>query len=1188
MNVQQFLQGTIPGDYHSLSDHQHLCQIHQNLLTTQQNVLQPAGKGDQLASGLVESSVMEQFNSLTNLHNETLSRILDRHAEVQNRLDAWEKYNGDQNKLLNWLKGIEKERERMQLRYMHIRRIPKLLSRIQNLLDKVPQGEDQADDLQRQQNQLLQFCDDALATSIRMEHVAIKQRLSNLQAGLDTWKQFLDRITILVKTYEDTVFRIQKEFDEIQEIINETVLHQQTSHSVLSNKLDILRNTKDRLTATSNTLQQLSQMQEQLKECLSPSDMKTINQKMWLLRHQHDDLEHQLANLCLQLEEKLGIRSMFEARHTKFITWVNDVEKRLNQDYDMNQTLLEPKELLRKLETELQAEMALKEREYNWLVKTGKDIYESCGEEYADVTAKQIIQTRTEEVVDEWDRLDQIGKSRFNKINDLMQTIFQLEERIAEIRAWLTQIEIQLAKPLVFEGCTQEVIDRKLQEHDKLKKSIENKSGNISEVLNLCDLVLNDPDINKANFSTENISNAVVNIEKRWKIVCGQSAERKRKINLIWKLLQEVTKLSERDERWVSEKEKALNNLDKPTSSLGKDEIQKLIYEVETEIKDIESHEPAFQILSQTYSKLNTAPGIEPKNIQELTSRTRVIIVRWENLLPKARAILNQLQTELAPFREFSVAHEDAIVGLTKLDAQVTELQHLLPEKVSPQERLKKLNEIEKQLTLQTPNLENADKLGLQIMKKSTTKEVELIQEMIDEYQILCRNLHERITYIKTEIETIIIESRPQEVDESVQVETLKFERDSAVQVNTLPPQLQKMTSISAKDAYLVELEAALEECKANLRQLEENVNKEIPKQGSAELPTSSKKIANMSASCLTSTELIKHLHDLLINECEATDIEAYSEEVIELLERFRILLVRAKDKEQKLRELRTAACDAYNLLCTHEAGRILCPLCTKRNWAQLDNDLWRLEKWLQVAEGTQKTQKNPPSNIEYLEDVIQDHREFLLDLDSHKSIVRSLNIVGTHLADHSEDTSKADELRVRLETDNRRWDVICHHATAWQVQLQRALMNNQQFHSIISELCIWLEKNEKKIRASEPVDLTAPHDIIEAKYQRFLDLRVELERCEPRVLSLQEAANQLFREEAPEGSSTIYRRLTELRLKLQSLIKLTGVYTLKLGAVLGRDPNAIGYSASSASTSGLPLQSLNYDVSLMERCTIL
>lgn len=87
---------------------------------------------------------------------------------------------------------------------------------------------------------------------------------------------------------------------------------------------------------------------------------------------------------------------------------------------------------------------------------------------------------------------------------------------------------------------------------------------------------------------------------------------------------------------------------------------------------------------------------------------------------------------------------------------------------------------------------------------------------------------------------------------------------------------------------------------------------------------------------------------------------------------------------------------------------------------------------------------------MEALEDAIQDLRELLLDLDSHKSIVTSLNIVGEHLADHAPDGGKARDLRQRLAELNTLWDNVCRRAAEWQDALQSALMEvSYFFHSI-------------------------------------------------------------------------------------------------------------------------------------------
>lgn len=890
-HVQTFLASGLPEDYSSLAENRRLCEIHQNLLSSQQSVLL---KSD--TSSTVDPALAEQFNSLTNLHNETLSRIIDRHTEIEVRLSAWDKYRNDQAQLLEWLKEKEKERTQLQLRYIHLRRVPHLLGRIETLIEQIPIAEIDADNLRKQQAYLLRFCNDAHATSIRMEHAAIAQRTINLRAALETWRDFLTKIINLGHQYDAKVKELKSHFENAQTLINVTSNDLPNSTADIESKLKQLRSQRVKITSLLPDLEQISVIQEELKECISPNDMKTIRQMVWILWQQQAELDLQLSALINQIEERLSLNALFLAKYERLMQWMDSVEKRL--DTESRSRLRDPEDLIRRLEKELDSEISLREREKEWLLLNGNELLTFfAANTVNDKQQRTEIQNKLKLIVDRWERLKYLCKSRSKKIQDLKTTMLRLQERIAMIRSWLYQMEVDLSIPLSFESAKEESVKQVNQEHDNHQRAIEKESSCVGEVLNLCEMLLSDVDTWKAQFNTETLQSAVQNLDRRWKNVCSLSADKKRRIHSIWKLLQEVLSIANSQNKWVTQQEKDLEKLSKGLQKLTPQQSRERIEVLENKIREIEERGSIFRNLEQSYSKLIKSNNLDTNKFKELTAPAKDVLVRYNLLSTRALDILGKLNMDVKVYREFINTHGKAIVALTQIDAELTKVQHLTKpnETHNPEQQLRAIQVLEQEIKHTESDLANADQLGLEIMKKSKPDDIADIQTLIDEYQMLWKDITIRITLLRTEITTKI--QKQKEISESVQVETLRFETESAVQVNTLPG-LNRATSITAKDAYLFELETAIKESHANLDELEKAIKDPQKKPGSHVV---SKGISVSQSSI----ELVNHLSTILITECFCTDDEAQVLPVAELSARYQTLVSLWKAKERQQAENR-------------------------------------------------------------------------------------------------------------------------------------------------------------------------------------------------------------------------------------------------------------------------------------------
>lgn len=143
------------------------------------------------------------------------------------------------------------------------------------------------------------------------------------------------------------------------------------------------------------------------------------------------------------------------------------------------------------------------------------------------------------------------------KLRETLVAVQQLDKNMSSLRSWLAHIETELSKPIAYDSCDFQEIQRKLDLQQvtvcglrrwmrpfctihsltvillvvhlsqDLQRDIEKHSTGVASVLNLCEVLLHDCDACATDAECDSIQQATRSLDRRWRSICALSMERR-------------------------------------------------------------------------------------------------------------------------------------------------------------------------------------------------------------------------------------------------------------------------------------------------------------------------------------------------------------------------------------------------------------------------------------------------------------------------------------------------------------------------------------------------------------------------------------------------------------------------------------------------------------------------------------
>nr|XP_023829559.1 nesprin-2-like isoform X3 [Salvelinus alpinus] len=892
-------------------------------------------------------------------------------------------------------------------------------------------------------------------------------------------------------------------------------------------------------------VKELSSMKTDLSQYILAGDAT-------LLQGQVEQLHCQWEELCLkvslrrqEIADRLSAWTIFNDKNKELCDWLTQMENKVSHSGDLS---LE--EMVEKLKKDCMEEINLFSENKSHLKQLGEQLM------LASDQAKQAqLHGTLRDARDRWQHLFHHIEARLRKLKETLGMVQQLDKNMSNLRSWLSRIETQLARPVTYNVCHHEEIQRRLAQQQELQRDIEQHTEGVASVLRLCDILLHDQDAcGGGDGENDSIQQTTCSLDQRWRAICAMSLERRLRIEETWRLWCKFLDDYSCFEDWlkVAERTAANPNSDNVPYTVAKEELKKF----EGFQRQVQERVTQLELVNNQYRRLAR------ENRTDGASRIKVMVhegnCRWDALHRRTAAILRRLKHFTGQREEFEGTRESLLVWLTEMDLQLTNVEHF--SETDTQHKMKQLNSFQREITLNTERIDGLIVFGEGLIQRSSPLDAALIEDELEELHSYCQEVfgrvvrfHQRLTQppvLKEEPELFSgdkpLEGSCELIGHSWLGRSQSQGSAPATPTHLLAPPLEcsgRETPVSMCDSIPLEWDHTGDVGGSSSHEEEEE---EVEKKDGTYYSTLSVPLRAMAipespswrspgdpdrkylhldspdgldpSPTHTSTPF-KQGYVRLMSECSGS---------IKSVKRVSLILDdEEQPEEQGLTGLTTAdkqsgVIERWELLQAQARSNLLSGL---REPCQLTSDLRDITSWLGwVTPELERVQvRETPTSIQDMEARVKQLKEMQKVFAHYKAVMLSLNLGGRELGGC--DGPEARELGEGLASMNQGWMLACTGLEEWQDSLRTTVMRCQEFHETLHSLLLWLAHAESRRYA---VDIhhpdTPPGTLLEHR-NTLTGLQNELRARQSQVGSLQGLWSQLQPAEEGGGEESVEAR---------------------------------------------------------------